>query len=157
MMGRIVMRTLAHTIARTIAIVTALSAATGAAQAAEINAFISTAIKAATDELLPPFERANGHSIRASYAPSGALTPRFERGEPVDVFLTDSAAIDGLIKRGLVVAGRSDLARTGIGIAVRKGAPKPDVSSPEALRRAPLAAQNEGHAPPARRRHPARH
>src|SRR5713226_10285731 len=141
MMGGIVMRTLA--------IVIALLAAAGAAEAAEINAFISTAIKAATDELLPPFERANGYTIRASYAPSGALIPRFERGEPVDVFLTDSAAIDELIKRGKVVAGRTDLARTGIGIAVRKGAPKPDVSSPEALRRALLAAKTVGHAAPA--------
>jgi hypothetical protein len=73
---------------RTVAIVIAMLAATGMAQAAEINAFISTAIKAATDELLPPFERANGHTIRASYGPSGALIPRFDRGEPVDVFLT---------------------------------------------------------------------
>src|SRR5262249_52191825 len=71
-----------------------------------------------------------------------------DRGEPVDVFLTDSAAIDELIKRGKVVAGRSDLARTGIGIAVRKGAPKPDVSSPEALKRALLQAKTVGHARP---------
>jgi molybdate transport system substrate-binding protein len=134
---------------RTIAIVIALLVATGAAQAAEINAFISTAIKAATDELLPPFERANGHTIRASYAPSGALIPRFDRGEPVDIFLTDSTAIDELIKQGKIVAGRTDLARTGIGIAVRKGAPKPDVSSPEALKRALLAAKTVGHAAPA--------
>jgi molybdate transport system substrate-binding protein len=134
---------------RALAIVIALFAATGAAQAAEINAFISTAIKAATDELLPPFERANGHAIRASYAPSGALIPRFNRGEPVDVFLTDSTAIDELIKQGKIVAGRTDLARTGIGIAVRKGAPKPDVSSPEALKRALLAAKTVGHAAPA--------
>jgi molybdate transport system substrate-binding protein len=135
---------------RALAIVIALLAATGAAQAAEINAFISTAIKAATDELLPPFERANGHTIRASYAPSGALIPRFDRGEPVDIFLTDSAAIDELIKQGRIVTGRTDLARTGIGIAIRKGAPKPDVSSPEALRRALLAAKTVGHAAPAR-------
>jgi len=103
---------------RTLAIVTFLLAGTAAAQAAEINAFISTAIKAATDELLPPFERANGYTIRASYAPSGALIPRFDRGEPVDVFLTDSAAIDELIKQGKVMTGRTDLARTGIGIAI---------------------------------------
>jgi molybdate transport system substrate-binding protein len=133
---------------RTVAIVIAMLAATGMAQAAEINAFISTAIKAATDELLPPFERANGHTIRASYGPSGALIPRFDRGEPVDVFLTDSAAIDELIKRDKIVAGRTDLARTGIGIAVRKGAPKPDVSSPEALKRALLEARSVGHAAP---------
>jgi molybdate transport system substrate-binding protein len=141
MMGGIVMRALA--------IVIALLAAAGAAEAAEINAFISTAIKAATDELLPPFERANGHTIRASYAPSGALIPRFERGEPVDVFVTDSAAIDGLIQQGKIVGGRTDLVRTGIGIAVRKGAPKPDVSSPGALRRALLEAKTVGHAAPA--------
>jgi molybdate transport system substrate-binding protein len=134
---------------RTLAIVIALLAATEATQAAEINAFISTAIKAATDELLPPFERANGHTIRASYAPSGALIPRFDGGEPVDIFLTDSAAIDELIKQGKIVAGRTDLARTGIGIAVRKGAPKPDVSSPETLRRTLLAAKTVGHAAPA--------
>src|SRR5262249_11622822 len=113
---------------RIVAIVIAMLAATATSPSAEINAFVSTPLKAATDELLRPFERANGHTIRASYAPPGALIPRFERGEPVDVFLTDSAAIDELIERGKVVAGRIDLARTGIGIAVRKGAPKPDVS-----------------------------
>src|ERR1700687_4307367 len=134
---------------RAIIAVATLLIATGTAEAAEINAFISTAIKAAMDELLPPFERANGHTVRASYAPSGALIPRFNRGEPVDVFLTDSAAIDELIKQGRIVAGRTDLARTGIGIAVRKGAPKPDVSSPEALKRALLAAKTVGHAAPA--------
>src|SRR5262249_13139094 len=139
----------AGNVMRRVAIVIAMLAASATAHTAEINAFISTAIKAATDELLPPFERANGHTIRASYAPSGALIPRFERGEPVDLFLTDSAAIDELIKRGKVVAGRTDLAWTGIGIAVRKGAPKPDVSSPEALKRALLAARTVGHAAPA--------
>jgi molybdate transport system substrate-binding protein len=134
---------------RTLAIVLVVLAASGTAQAADIHALISTALKPATDELLPPFERANGHVVRASYGPSGALIPRFERGEPADIFLTDSRAIDGLIKRGKVFPGRTDLARTGIGIAVRKGAPKPDVSSPEALKRALLAARSIGHADPA--------
>lgn len=133
---------------RTLAIVIALLAATTAARAAEINAFVSTAIKTVTDELLPPFERTNGHTIRATYAPSGALIPRFERGEPVDVFLTDSTAIDALIRQGKIVPGRVDLARTGIGIAVRKGAPKPDVSSADALRRALIAAKTVGYAAP---------
>jgi molybdate transport system substrate-binding protein len=126
----------------------ALLAATGSVQAADINAFISTAIKSATDELLPPFARANGHTIKAHYAPSGALIPLFDGGEPVDVFLTDSAAIDELIKRGKIVPGRTDLARTGIGIAVRRGAPKPDVSSAPTLRRVLLAAKSVGYAAP---------
>src|SRR5689334_15217219 len=108
---------LAAGVVRTLAMVVAPLVASGvtqsaAVQAADINAFISTAIKTVTDELLPPFERANGHTIRASYAPSGALVPRFERGEPVDVFLTDAPAIDRLIQQGKITGGRIDLART---------------------------------------------
>ena len=109
---------------RILAIVTGLLAA-GTVQAAEINALVSTAIKAATDELLPPFERANGHLVRATYGPSGALIRRFDAGERADVFVTDSLAIDALIKQGKVVPARVDLARTGIGIAVRKARPGP--------------------------------
>src|SRR5262245_30264607 len=84
------------------------------AQAAEINAFVSTAVKAATDQILPGFESANGHTIRASYAPSGALVPRFLKGEPVDIFVTDAPALDELIKQGKIAGGRVDLVRTGI-------------------------------------------
>ena len=133
---------------RILAIVTGLLAA-GTVQAAEINALVLTAIKAATDELLPPFERANGHLVRATYGPSGALIRRFDAGERADVFVTDSLAIDALIKQGKVVPARVDLARTGIGIAVRKGAPRPDVSTPEALKHALLAARSVAHAAPA--------
>jgi len=134
---------------RVLTIAMVLFAATGPAKAVEIDALISTAIKAATDELLPPFERANGHTIRAIYGPSGALIPHLERGEPVDILLTDSTAIDGLIRQGKVLPGRTDFARTGIGICVRKGAAKPDVSTPEAFKRALLAAKTVAYASPA--------
>jgi molybdate transport system substrate-binding protein len=137
-----------HPLACPVAVAIVLLAATAAGRAAEIDAFISTAIKTVTDELLPPFERASGTVIRASYAPSGALIPRFARGEPVDVFLTDSAAIDALIRQGRIVPPRIDLARTGIGIAVRKGAARPDVSSAAALKRALVAAKTVGYAAP---------
>ena len=133
---------------RTLVAAIVLLAATGATHAAEINALISTAIKVATDQLLPPFEHDSGYIIRATYGPSGALIPRFDRGEPADIFLTDSVAIDQLIKQGKILPGRTDFARTGIGIAVRKGAPRPDVSTPEALRRALLAAKSVGYAAP---------
>jgi len=135
-------------IARTSAVVISLFAVTASAQAAEIDAFVSTAIKAVTDELLPPFARENRHTIVAIFAPSGALIPRLDRGEPVDVFLTDATAIDELIARGKIMPGRINLARTGIGIAVRKGAPRPDVSTAQALKRALLAAKSIGHAAP---------
>jgi molybdate transport system substrate-binding protein len=134
---------------RAIAAAAALVVTTGAAHAAEIDAMITTAMKAAVDELAPPFERANGHVLRITYGPSGGLARRLNAGEAADLIVVDSKALDALIKQGKVVGGRTDVARTGIGIAVRKGAPKPDVSSPEALKRALLEARTVGHAAPA--------
>jgi molybdate transport system substrate-binding protein len=117
-------------------------------QAAEINAFISTAIKSVTDEILPPFERSSGYTIHALYSPPGALLKHFDAGEPADVFLTGSDAIDQLIAQGKVVPGRVDLATTGIGICVKKGAPHPDVSTSDALKRALLAATSVAYVAP---------
>src|SRR6185295_10920594 len=141
MMGAITMRTFA--------VAAVLLAAAGAAPAAEIDALITTAMKAAIDELVPAFERGNGHSVRVSYGPSGGVARRFLGGEVADVIVIDSGALDELIRQGRVVAGRTDVARTGIGVAVRKGAPKPDVSTPEALKRALIAAKSIGHTAPA--------
>jgi molybdate transport system substrate-binding protein len=134
---------------RTLAIVIALSGATGAAQAAEIDAMITTAMEAAIEEIAPPFERASGHVLRVVYGPSGGLARRFNGGEGADLIVVESKVLDELIKQGKVAPGRTDVARTGIGIAVRKGAPKPDVSSAEALKRALLAAKSIGHTAPA--------
>jgi len=134
---------------RTLALTAALVVAAGAAPAAEIDAMISTAMKAAIEEVAPPFERASGHVLRIVYGPSGGLARRFNGGEPADLIVVDSKVLDELIKQGKVAPGRTDVARTGIGIAVRKGAPKPDVSSAEALRRALLAAKSIGHTAPA--------
>ena len=127
----------------------ALLLAAGPAQAVEIDAMMTTAMKEAFDELLPQFERANGHVVRVTYGPSGALLRRFNGGEPADLFVTDVPALDQLIQQGKAAPGRIELARTGIGICVKKGAPKPDVSTPEALKRALLAARSVGHASPA--------
>jgi molybdate transport system substrate-binding protein len=131
---------------RIAALVIAFLAVAGAAPAAEIDAMMTTAMKAAFDELLPPFERANGHVVRVTYGPSGALLRRFNNGEPADLFATDIPALDQLLKQGKVAAERNRLASTGIGICVKKGTPKPDVSTPEALKRALLAAKSVGHA-----------
>jgi molybdate transport system substrate-binding protein len=134
---------------RTLALVVTMVIMSTMANAAEIDAFVSTAIKAATDEIFPAFERDSGYTIRASFAPSGALIPRFERGEPVDLFLSDSTAIDKLIAEGKIAGGRIDLLRIGIGLCVRKGAPKPDVSTPDALGRTLLAVSTVAYPSPA--------
>jgi molybdate transport system substrate-binding protein len=119
---------------RLFALIVATICVRGAAQAAEINAFISTAVKSATDEILPPFERSSGYVIHALYSPPGALLKHFATGEPADIFVTGSEAIDTLIGEGKIAPPRIDLAKTGIGICVKKGAPHPDVSTPEAFK-----------------------
>jgi molybdate transport system substrate-binding protein len=118
-------------------------------QAAEIDAFISTAVKSATDEILPPFERSSGFTVNALYSPPGALLKHFAAGEPADIFVTSSEAIDALIGEGKIAPPRIDLAKTGIGICVKKGAPHPDVSTPEAFKRALLAATSVAYVAPA--------
>ena len=121
----------------------------GPAQAADIDALITTAMKAVIDELVPSFERDTGHTVRVSYGPSGGVARRFIGGEPADVIVIDSGALDDLIRQGKVLPDPTAIASTGIGICVRKGAPRPDVSTPEALKRTLLAAKSIAHTAPA--------
>jgi molybdate transport system substrate-binding protein len=118
------------------------------AQAAEIKALITTAMKAAVDQLLPPFERSTGHKVIVSYDPSGRLGKRLRGGEFGDMILMASGELDKLIAEGKV-HDSTEISRTGIALAVKKGAPHPDVSTPEALKRTLLAAQSIGFAGPA--------
>src|SRR5687767_3607433 len=101
---------------QTIAAITVmLLVATGGARAAEIDALITTAMKAAIDELAPSFEGASGHKLRVTYGPSGGLARRFNEGAPADLIAVDSNVLEGLIKQGKVLPDRTDIARTGIG------------------------------------------
>ena len=108
----------------------------------------SGAFSAALKELAPAFERASGSTLIVVSGGSVAGVPdsipdRLQRGERADVVIMASGGIDDLMKAGRVVTGsRVDLARSGIGIAVRAGAPKPDISSVDALKRALLAARS---------------
>jgi molybdate transport system substrate-binding protein len=133
---------------RALALIATLIAATNSAQAAEIHALITTAMKAAIDELVPNFERETGNTVAVSFGPSGGIARRFIGGEPADAIVIDSGALDDLIRQGKVLPA-TGIARTGIGICVRKGAPRPDVSTPEALKRALLAAKSIAHTAPA--------
>ena len=131
-----------------IASAAALLVASSNVQAAEIKALITTAMDAAVVVLIPQFEKASGHKVSFSYDPSGGLARRLRGGEFADMILVASPELDKLIAEGKVV-NRVDVSRTGIGIAVKKGAPKPDVSTPEALKRALLNAKSVGHTAPA--------
>ena len=133
---------------RAIVAVATLLAATATAGAAEIKTLITTAMEAAIVEQVPPYERSPGHKVTESYDPSGGLARRLRGGEFADMILIASRELDQLIAEGKAKE-RADVSRTGIALAVRKGAPLPDVSTPEALKRTLLAAKSIGHSAPA--------
>jgi len=128
---------------RAIIVLATLLIVTGTANAAEIKALITTAMEGAIVELVPPFERATGNKVTVSHDPSGRLAQRLRKGEPADMILIASTELDRLIAEKKV-KDRTDVSRTGIGIAVKKGAPHPDVSTPDALKRTLLAAKSVG-------------
>ncbi len=116
-----------------------------AASAAEVRVMISGGLTAAYKELVPEFERATGHKVLTAYGPSmgtttNAIPVRLERGEPADVLIMVGYALKDLTDKGKVIAGSSvDLVTSAIGVAVKAGTPKPDISTPDALKRALLA------------------
>jgi molybdate transport system substrate-binding protein len=111
----------------------------------EIKVLSSLAHREAYLELVPQFERSTGHNIATTWAGTVDIMKRLTAGEIFDVVLVSSASIDELIKQGKIVGNRKNLAKTGIGVAVRAGAPKPDISSADALKRALLAAKTVGY------------
>jgi molybdate transport system substrate-binding protein len=103
-------------------------------------------LKSVLLELVAEFERTTGSKVVVTWGSANGLLKELETGTGGDLAILTAEAIDGLIVRGKVIAGsRIDLARSGIGIAVRKGASKPDIASPEALKRALLAAKSVAH------------
>src|ERR1700723_4107166 len=119
-----------------------------AASAADIHVMISAGFYGVYSELGPAFERASGHRLVTTRGPSmgdspGAIPTRLARGETADVVILDGGAADELGKRGLVQAdSKVELARSLIGMVVREGAEKPDISSVAAFRNTLLSAKS---------------
>jgi len=122
--------------------------ATGVAAAAEINVMISGGFSGAYSNLIPEYERMTGHKIVTVRGASMGNTPeavpnRIARGEPVDVVIINTEAVDRLIADGkATAASRTELARALIGAVVRAGAPKPDISTADAFKRTLIAAKS---------------
>jgi molybdate transport system substrate-binding protein len=116
--------------------------------AAEIKVVTSGAFTAAYLKLVPEYERSTHNKLVTEFGPSmgtthNAIPLRLERGEAIDVVIMAAPALDNLIKQGKVQAGsRVDLVQSLMGMAVKAGAPKPDISSIEALKHTLLAAKS---------------
>ena len=97
-------------------------------------------------ELVAQFENATGHEVKAHFTGTLNVQKRLAAGEAFDIIIMAAPAIDEQIDLGRAVAGsRVDLARSGVGVAVRKGAPRPDVGSLESFRKTLLAAKSIGY------------
>jgi molybdate transport system substrate-binding protein len=116
---------------------------------ADLVVFSTIGVRSAAEQLFAQFDRTSGHKLAVTWGTAPMLVKRIEDGDTADVVVLSRAGIDALQKQGKVAPG-SDvaLASSGVGIAVKSGAPKPDISTPEALKRTLLAAKSIAYSEP---------
>jgi molybdate transport system substrate-binding protein len=120
------------------------------AQAAEIKVLASGALKLPLPQLLADFQKSSGHAVSVAYGPGGAIADRVRKGEAADVAIVTKTQLAGLERDGKTVRGSAvDIAGTALGVAIRKGAAKPDIGTADAFRQALLAARAIGYRDPA--------
>src|SRR5215813_12694039 len=114
-----------------------------AAHGADLRVLASNGVKAAVEELKPQLEKASASTLSIDFSTTAALRERIEKGEAFDVAILTDDAVDALIKAGKISqAQRAKLARVGIGVGYRKGAPKPDVGTATGIKQSLLNAKS---------------
>ena len=110
---------------------------------ATIKLFVSNSQRGVMDELLPQFERASGNKVEVSYDPAKLMMERIARGEAADLIIIGGSALEELEKAGKLAAGtRRVISSCGVGVAVKAGAPKPDIGTVDKFKHALLAAKS---------------
>lgn len=143
-------RTLTVAVSATMAIALCPVPFNGDACAAEVKLLSAAVMKPALTELAGEFERTSGHKLTISYESAGVVSKRLQAGEIADVAIIQRAVVEALVQQGKINAGSVvTLARSGVGVAVPKGAAKPDISSVEAFKRSLLAAKSVAYPDPA--------
>ena len=126
-----------------LAVAAIMAIAAGSARADEVKVLAANAVKEPFLALAATFEKATGHKVAASWSGTEGIAKRIMGGEVADVVLVGSASMDRLIQEGKVVPGsRASVAKVGVGVAVRAGLPKPDISSADGVRKAVLDAKS---------------
>jgi molybdate transport system substrate-binding protein len=120
------------------------------ASAADLKVLTTGAFKQVVMALVPEFEKATGHKVIVDNGTVGQLTQRVDGGEGFDVLVLSPKGLDDFTKQGKIVPGSAvKVAKVGVGVMVKEGAPKPDVSSVEAFKQALLRAKSVGYIDPA--------
>jgi len=127
-------------------LVLALSQSASSTVSAVITVFATVPVRPVLELIVPDYVRISGHKIIFAYSNSTRVRDRIIKGEPADVGITMSSLIDELHRMGKILPdGKIELAKVGIGVQVRKGAPKPDISSVDAFRNVLLSAKSIGY------------
>ena len=112
-------------------------------QAAPIHVLVSNGVRAVVEDLQPQCEKAIGHPLAIEYSAAALLKQKVDAGESFDVALLTTEVTDELIKEGKIAAdSRVDLGRVGVGVGIRAGAPKPDIRTPDAMKKTLLQAKS---------------
>ena len=112
-------------------------------QAAELKVLSGNGARAAVLELAARFDRASGHKTSVEFAVNPQTRAKIEAGQPFDVAILNPPVLDALIKQGRIAAGtRAVLGRAGIGVGIREGASKPDISTVDAFKRVLLSSKS---------------
>ena len=118
--------------------------------AAELKILSSGALKLALVQLVPEFQKSSGNAVTIEYHVAAVIANRIQKGESADVAIVSRSQLQTLETQGKIIQGsRVNIASVGIGVAVRKGAPKPEISSVAAFKRALLSARSIGYNDPA--------
>jgi molybdate transport system substrate-binding protein len=127
-----------------------LFAHTALASATEITVFSTIGVKAALEELTPKFEKATGSKLNITWATAAVLVKKVQAGESPDVLVLTKQGLEALAKEGKVAPGSdASFASSGMALVVKKGAPKPDISTPEAYKQTLLKAKTIAYSNPA--------
>ena len=125
-------------------------AAGSTASAADLRILSASALHPAIDVLIPEFEKSSGHKVTVAYGTAGAVADGVQKGGAADLVISSVPMIDRLQGQGKVIPGeRVAFAKVGVGAFVRKGAPKPDISSADAFKRSMLAVRSIAYPDPA--------
>ena len=115
----------------------------------DLSVYSSIAVRSAAEELFREFEKQNGSRLAVTWGTAPMLVARIEAGERADVLILSRAGIDTLRKQGKILSGTDvTLAGSGVAIAVKADAPKPDISTPAALKQTLLKAKSIAYSEP---------
>jgi len=125
-----------------------LTASAAPLAAAEIKVLTAGAVRGVLEVLLPEFEKTTGHKVVLDNATAGALAKRIADGEAFDLAIITPGVIDAAARAGKISGPRVDVAKVGMGVAVKEGAPAPDIGTVEAFKQALLAAKSVAYIDP---------